>query len=74
MDPHCEPLRTTWSCAGLSILRAAEHACRWRKWIIFDCNWKVAMESFARPYHVPGTHPESRNSATSALGPGPGQT
>jgi hypothetical protein len=32
--------------------------CRWRKWIIFDCNWKVALEAFNETYHVPGTHPE----------------
>ncbi|CAN7400323.1 aromatic ring-hydroxylating dioxygenase subunit alpha [Phenylobacterium sp. LjRoot219] len=31
---------------------------RWRKWIIFDCNWKVAMEAFAEIYHVEHTHPE----------------
>ena len=31
---------------------------RWRKWLVFDCNWKVAMEAFAETYHVPGTHPE----------------
>jgi phenylpropionate dioxygenase-like ring-hydroxylating dioxygenase large terminal subunit len=32
--------------------------CRWRKWIVFDCNWKVAVEAFSETYHVPGTHPE----------------
>jgi len=26
--------------------------------LVFDCNWKVAMEAFAETYHVPGTHPE----------------
>ncbi|HEX7750852.1 MAG TPA: SRPBCC family protein [Novosphingobium sp.] len=31
---------------------------RWRKWIVFDCNWKVAMEAFAETYHVSTTHPE----------------
>jgi phenylpropionate dioxygenase-like ring-hydroxylating dioxygenase large terminal subunit len=31
---------------------------RWRRWLVFDCNWKVAMEAFAETYHVPGTHPE----------------
>jgi phenylpropionate dioxygenase-like ring-hydroxylating dioxygenase large terminal subunit len=31
---------------------------RWRKWIVFDCNWKVALEAFNETYHVPGTHPE----------------
>ncbi|MFD1613300.1 SRPBCC family protein [Sphingomonas tabacisoli] len=31
---------------------------RWRKWVVFDCNWKVAMEAFAETYHVSTTHPE----------------
>lgn len=31
---------------------------RWRKWVIFECNWKVAMEAFCETYHVNTTHPE----------------
>jgi phenylpropionate dioxygenase-like ring-hydroxylating dioxygenase large terminal subunit len=31
---------------------------RWRRWIIFDCNWKVALEAFNETYHVATTHPE----------------
>ena len=31
---------------------------RWRKWIVFQCNWKVAMEAFCETYHVNTTHPE----------------
>ena len=31
---------------------------RWRKWVVFECNWKVAMEAFAETYHVSSTHPE----------------
>jgi nitrite reductase/ring-hydroxylating ferredoxin subunit len=31
---------------------------RWRKWVVFECNWKVAMEAFAETYHVNSTHPE----------------
>ncbi len=31
---------------------------RWRKWIVFDCNWKVALEAFNETYHVQTTHPE----------------
>ncbi|MDP3674559.1 MAG: aromatic ring-hydroxylating dioxygenase subunit alpha [Novosphingobium sp.] len=31
---------------------------RWRRWLEFGCNWKVAMEAFAETYHVSTTHPE----------------
>jgi phenylpropionate dioxygenase-like ring-hydroxylating dioxygenase large terminal subunit len=31
---------------------------RWRKWVVFECNWKVAMEAFCETYHVDTTHPE----------------
>lgn len=31
---------------------------RWRKWVVFQCNWKVAMEAFCETYHVSTTHPE----------------
>ncbi len=32
--------------------------CKWRKWLDFDCNWKVALEAFNETYHVFTTHPE----------------
>ncbi len=32
--------------------------CKWRKWLHFDCNWKVALEAFNETYHVYTTHPE----------------
>lgn len=31
---------------------------RWRRWGVFDCNWKVALEAFNETYHVEATHPE----------------
>jgi phenylpropionate dioxygenase-like ring-hydroxylating dioxygenase large terminal subunit len=60
MDPHCEPLRDYLEPAAglLDPFELQNMRVRWRKWIIFDCNWKVAMEAFAETYHVPGTHPE----------------
>lgn len=60
LDPECEPLRDYLGVVpemldpyGLQNMRA-----RWRKWIVFDCNWKVAMEAFCETYHVATTHPE----------------
>jgi nitrite reductase/ring-hydroxylating ferredoxin subunit len=30
----------------------------WRKWLIVQCNWKIALESFNEGYHVGVTHPQ----------------
>ncbi|PHP17575.1 (2Fe-2S)-binding protein [Sphingobium sp. IP1] len=60
LDPDCGPLADYLGVVpdmldpfGLQNMRY-----RWRKWIIFDCNWKVAMEAFSETYHVQTTHPE----------------
>jgi phenylpropionate dioxygenase-like ring-hydroxylating dioxygenase large terminal subunit len=60
MDPNCEPLRQHLEPAAsmLDPFQLQNMRYRWRRWIVFDCNWKVAMEAFAETYHVPGTHPE----------------
>ena len=60
MDPDCEPLRDYLEPAAtlLDPYQLENMRYRWRKWIIFDCNWKVALEAFNETYHVPGTHPE----------------
>ena len=58
MDPDCESLREFLEPAA-SILDAFEFEkmrYKWRQWVIFDCNWKTAMEAFMEPYHVTGTH------------------
>ncbi len=60
MDPNCETLRDYLEPAA-SILEPFElqnMRYRWRRWLVFDCNWKVAMEAFDETYHVPATHPE----------------
>lgn len=60
MDPNCEPLRDYLEPAAslLAPFELQNMRYRWRRWIIFDCNWKVAMEAFNETYHVPQTHPE----------------
>jgi phenylpropionate dioxygenase-like ring-hydroxylating dioxygenase large terminal subunit len=60
LDPNCGPLREYLEPAAsmLDPFELQKMRCRWRKWIIFDCNWKVALEAFDETYHVPGTHPE----------------
>jgi hypothetical protein len=60
MDPNSMPLREWLEPAAsfLNPFQLENMRYRWRKWVIFDCNWKVALEAFNETYHVPGTHPE----------------
>jgi phenylpropionate dioxygenase-like ring-hydroxylating dioxygenase large terminal subunit len=60
MDPDCEPLRDYLGCVPemLDPFEPQNMRYRWRKWVVFDCNWKVAMEAFNETYHVQATHPE----------------
>ena len=60
LNPDCEPLSTFLDpvSAMLDPFELHNMRPRWRKWIVFDCNWKVAMEAFAEIYHVNTTHPE----------------
>ena len=58
MDPNSVPLREYLEPAA-SILDPFEFSkmrYKWRQWVIFDCNWKTAIEAFMEPYHVAGTH------------------
>ncbi|GIX30149.1 MAG: (2Fe-2S)-binding protein [Porticoccaceae bacterium] len=60
LDPEAIPLREYLEPAAtmLDPFHLENMRCRWRKWGIFDCNWKVAMEAFCETYHVETTHPE----------------
>ncbi|CAN7556969.1 aromatic ring-hydroxylating dioxygenase subunit alpha [Phenylobacterium sp. LjRoot219] len=60
MDPECEPLRDYLEPAAsmLDPFELQNMRYRWRRWIVFDCNWKVALEAFNETYHVAVTHPE----------------
>ena len=60
LESNAGPLREYLEPAAsmLDPFRLENMRCRWRKWVIFECNWKVAMEAFCETYHVPGTHPE----------------
>ncbi|WP_410872829.1 aromatic ring-hydroxylating oxygenase subunit alpha [Nocardia sp. A7] len=63
MDPECESLRDYLEPAAglLEHFELEKMRYRWRKWLTFDCNWKVAFEAFMETYHVPYTHPEFSN-------------
>ena len=60
MDPDCEPLRDYLEPAAshLDQFELDKMRYRWRKWVVFECNWKVAIEAFAESYHVKVTHPQ----------------
>ncbi|TGD71071.1 aromatic ring-hydroxylating dioxygenase subunit alpha [Mangrovimicrobium sediminis] len=60
MDPDCEPLADYLAPIPemLDPFELQNMRVRWRKWGVFDCNWKVAMEAFNETYHVATTHPE----------------
>ena len=60
MDPDCVPLREYLEPAAsmLDPFELQNMRPRWRRWVIFDCNWKVAAEAFNEIYHVDITHPE----------------
>ena len=60
LDPGCGPLddylgqvKTMLDPFELQNMRF-----RWRRWLHFPCNWKVAIEAFNEGYHVAGTHPQ----------------
>jgi phenylpropionate dioxygenase-like ring-hydroxylating dioxygenase large terminal subunit len=63
LDPDCEPLRDYLEPAAslLDPFHLENQRYRWRRWLTFDCNWKVAFEAFMETYHVPYTHPEFMN-------------
>jgi phenylpropionate dioxygenase-like ring-hydroxylating dioxygenase large terminal subunit len=61
MDPDCIPLREYLEpSVGLLFdpFELEKMRYRWRQWVIFDCNWKVAQEAFTESHHVEGTHPQ----------------
>jgi len=60
MNPDCEPLRDYLEPAAtvLDHFELQNLRFKWRRWGVFECNWKVAIEAFIETYHVPATHPE----------------
>ena len=60
LDPDCESLQTFLGVIPEMLEPYELHNMRyrWRKWGVFNCNWKVAMEAFNETYHVQTTHPE----------------
>jgi nitrite reductase/ring-hydroxylating ferredoxin subunit len=60
MDPDAEPLADYLGTAAkmLNPFELDKMRYRWRQWLHFPSNWKVAIEAFVEGYHVLGTHPQ----------------
>jgi nitrite reductase/ring-hydroxylating ferredoxin subunit len=60
MDPDCEPLSDYLEPAisKLGPYQLDKMRYRWRKWLHFPCNWKVALEAFNESYHTDASHPQ----------------
>jgi nitrite reductase/ring-hydroxylating ferredoxin subunit len=58
LDANCVSLREYLEPAAgiLDPFEFSKMRYKWRQWVIFDCNWKTAIEAFMEPYHVAGTH------------------
>ena len=58
-EPDVAPLREYLGGVvdALDPLKMEEMRYRWRKWLVVNCNWKVALEAFNEGYHVNVTHP-----------------
>jgi nitrite reductase/ring-hydroxylating ferredoxin subunit len=60
MDPDSESLKDYLEPA-VSMLNPFElekMRYRWRKWLYFPSNWKVALEAFNESYHTDASHPQ----------------
>ncbi|MEO7248548.1 MAG: aromatic ring-hydroxylating dioxygenase subunit alpha [Novosphingobium sp.] len=60
MNSDCGPLHDYLGVipAMLDPFEINKMRYRWRQWLYFPCNWKVAIEAFIEGYHVLGTHPQ----------------
>jgi phenylpropionate dioxygenase-like ring-hydroxylating dioxygenase large terminal subunit len=60
MDLNCEPLLDFIGPVArmLDPFEFEKMRYRWRQWVVFDCNWKTALEAFIESHHVEGTHPQ----------------
>lgn len=60
LDPNPEPFEHFLGVLPdmLDPYELGEMRYRWRQWLYFDCNWKVAIEAFVEGFHVKGTHPQ----------------
>jgi phenylpropionate dioxygenase-like ring-hydroxylating dioxygenase large terminal subunit len=60
MNPDVEPLHVYLEpvTTMLAPFELEKMRYRWRRWAIFNCNWKVGLEAFMEGYHGMATHPQ----------------
>lgn len=60
MDPDCEPLQVFLAPVILRLnpFDLDKMRYRWRQWLIFPSNWKVAIGAFIESYHLFASHPQ----------------
>jgi nitrite reductase/ring-hydroxylating ferredoxin subunit len=58
MDLNAEPLESWLGDAAktLAPFHLEKMRYRWRKYMVINCNWKIALEAFNEGYHVGITH------------------
>lgn len=71
-DTECEPLEAFLGNLGYWIgpFELDKMRYKWRQWLTYDCNWKVAVEAFIEGYHGPTTHPQLSQFITRSSGSG----
>ena len=59
-DPNCQAFEDYLGTLPywLDPFELGKMRYKWRQWLKFPCNWKVALEAFIESYHVPATHPQ----------------
>jgi phenylpropionate dioxygenase-like ring-hydroxylating dioxygenase large terminal subunit len=60
MDPGCEPLEEFLGPIPGLLAPYRYHQMRFRSYrtTVFECNWKIVIDSFNESYHPQGTHPQ----------------
>lgn len=66
MDPDCESLQDYLNpvATRLAPFELDKMRYRWRQWLHFPCNWKVAIGAFMESYHLTASHPQQMRGAS----------
>lgn len=70
LDPDCPPLETFLEEVQhwIGPFQLEKMNYKWRQWLRYGCNWKVAVEAFIEGYHAATTHPQTRDFGNARVG------